>query len=499
MASFLSSISQLTASRSLSFALGLVATPIVARLYLPEHFGIYGLVFAVATWVSAFSALGYYQALPLAEDRGENRALVRLCLWLTLLLLIPITLIFGPGGGLVARLMREPTSAPYLWFVPLLFLLDSLSNIADDALMKERRFGTISLVTFLAINLERLFTILWALALGASTLGLFVGNVLGIAIGALIALGLVSVIFYRNRPPGGYPKLALKEVAQKHSQFPKIQMWTSLLKVSAARIPFFMLGLFFGPVTLGYFVFARTIVTLPMRLFGVSVDQVFYPEAAQEWHDSGSVTVSIQKAVKILSIVVVFPLLSLGLLAPLFFNILFGSRWDEAAVLAQLLSLWVFTNILANPFGNVFLIVKRAHLLLWYSAAQLVVAAVTLFLGGWLHSPRLSIAFFSLGESLVFGHMFVFCLHLGKVRARKVIKIFAVEIAIALAALAPAAVVYYLTHRRWLCLGLYLLLALIYGLVMLKREPKTRERIKSLLQRKLHRPEPAAPPGGHSG
>ncbi|RJX30092.1 MAG: hypothetical protein C4525_12955 [Desulfarculus sp.] len=497
MASFISNISQLTLSRGLSFALGLVAMPIVARLYLPEHFGIYGLVGAVATWVSAFATLGYYQALPMAQDRAENRALVRLCLWLTALLLIPVTLIFGLGGSLVAQLMREPAIAPFLWFVPLLFLLDSLSSIADDALMKEGRFGVISLVTFLAINLERLLTILWALLLGASTLGLFMGNLLGISIGAVIALGLLAAIFHRNRPPGLYPIPSLREVAKKHGQFPKLQMWTSLLKVSAMRIPFFVLGFLFGPVTLGYFAFARTIITLPQRLFGISVDQVFYPQAAQEWQENGSVTGTILKTVRIFSAVAVYPLLSLGLLAPLFFNILFGSRWDEAAVLCQLQSLWVFANILTTPFGNVFLIVRRAHLLLWYSVAQLVVSAATLLLGGWLGGPRLAVALFSLGGSLVYGHMFVFCLHLGKVRARNVILIFVKEILYAAAALAPPTAFYYLTQRRWLGLGLYLVFSLVYAALMLRREPKIKQRLLEMLRRQVRRPgepEPEAKP-----
>ncbi len=486
MASFISSISKLTASRGLSFALGLVATPIVARLYLPEHFGVYGLVMAVATWVSGFSALGYYQALPLAESRAENRALVRLCLYLTALLLIPVTLVFGPGGKFVAGLMREPSIAPYLWFIPLLFIVDSMSNIADDALMKERRFGTISVVTFVEINLERLLTILWALIIGASALGLFMGNLLGIGLGASFALGVVVVIFYRKRPPGGYARIGLKEVAKKHSQFPRIQMWTSLLKVSANRIPFFMLALFFEPATVGFFTLARTIVTMPMRLFGVSVDQVFYPEAAQEWQDSGTVRVSIQKAVKILSTVVVFPLLTIGFLAPMFFSIVFGARWYEAGILAQLLSPWVFANILTTPFGNVLLIVKKARWLLWYSAAQLVMAAATLYLGGHWDSPRLAVILFSLGGALVYGHMFVICLRRGKGRAWDVIKVFLVEIVIALATLAPVIAVYYLTRAKWLCLGLYVLSGAAYVLVMLKREPKIKEKIKGLIQRKLH-------------
>ncbi|MEW5912737.1 MAG: oligosaccharide flippase family protein [Thermodesulfobacteriota bacterium] len=498
MASFIVNISQLTLSRGLSFALGLVATPIVARLYLPEHFGIYGLVGAVATWVSAFATLGYYQALPMAQDRAENRALVRLCLWLTALLLIPITLIFGLGGGLVAEVMREPAIAPFLWFVPLLFLLDSLSSIADDALMKEGRFGVISLVTFLAINLERLLTILWALLLGASTLGLFMGNLLGVYVGTAIALGVLAVIFHRSRHPGLYRTPTIWEMAKKYAQFPKIQMWTNLLKVSAMRVPFFVLGFLFGPVTLGYFAFSRTIITLPQRLFGISVDQVFYPQAAQEWQESGSVTSTILKTVRVFSTVVVYPLLSLGLLAPLFFNILFGSRWDEAAVLCQLQSLWVFANILTTPFGNVFLIVRRAHLLLWYSAAQLAVSAATLLIGGWLGGARLAVALFSLGGSLVYGHMFVFCLHLGKVRARGVIWIFVKEILYAAAALAPPTTFYYLTHRRWLGLGLYLLCSLAYAALMLRREPKIKQRLLEILRRQVQHPaeeKQAAKPG----
>ncbi len=481
MVNFTANISKLVASRGLSYALGFVATPIVARLYLPEHFGVYGLVIAITAWVSCFSSLNYWQAIPLTENRAEAATVAKLCLWISLPLILIVALVFGVGGDLVARLLREPDIAPYLWFVPLLFMVDSLSNIVDSALIGERRFGTISALVFVVANLERLITILWAMALGAGTMGLLIGNIIGVGLGALIAAVIVSTIFYGKSPRKDYQRVSLKEVAKKYKQFPTIHMWSSLLRVSTNRSPFLILMLFFGPAALGYFAFARNIATMPMKLFGASVSQVFYPEAAQEWRESGAVTVSIEKAVKITSKMMAFPLLTTGLLAPLFFEILFGARWYEAGILAQFLTILIFANIITDPISKVFLIANKAHHLLWYAAVQLLVSLATVSLGSWLTSLRLTVALFSIGGFLIYSHMFISCMRLGKANTKVAIKNLALESLIALIALAPTVLLYYLSHCNWLCLILYDISTVSYGLVMLKREPVLREKIQHFL------------------
>ena len=296
--SLFANITKLTLSRGASMALGFVFTPIVARLYMPEQFGIYGLITSIATWVSALMAMGYYGALPLAHDRSEGRTTYKLCMLLIAAQVGALLLIFGPGGGSMAALFNEPQAATFMLFVPVLFLLDALATTTESGLSKEGKFGTISVVNFLNANTGRLATVVWALVFGSGVLGLLMGNVIGVALGAAISMTVLIKTLYRDEDPNPRRKVSMLEVMRKHSQFPKIQVWNYLLRASTSRLPVFILAAYFEPAIVGFFTFATSIVSMPLRILGTSISQVFYPMAAQEWDEEQQATRAIENAVK---------------------------------------------------------------------------------------------------------------------------------------------------------------------------------------------------------
>ncbi|MCB2227438.1 MAG: oligosaccharide flippase family protein [Desulfarculaceae bacterium] len=483
MGTFFSNISKLTLSKGLSIGLGLAATPIVARLYAPEFFGVYGLVSSVATWISAFIALGYYQAIPLATSRGEARTLTRLCLIITTVLTLIAVGIFGVGGRWVAEMLNEPVAAPFMWFVPALFLVDSLQSTADGGLAREGRFGTVSVVSFLNMNLARLLTILWAVFLGAGVMGLFMGNLMGTMVGVVISLVVVAKALWEKRENDDRALVSYAKVIKDHIQFPKINLWNGVLRVSTSRAPVFVLAAYFDPATVGFFTFASSIVSMPLRILGTSVSQVFYPEAAREWEEEGAVKRALHFAVKFQATVGVFPLTALALLAPLFFEVVFGWRWREAGVMCQIISFWMFMNFLTTPIMPLFLIRKEAGVLLFFSIAQLAVTVIALLLGGYLGSPRLALALFSGGTGLVYLFMLIKTLRAGKAQITANLWAVVKELIFALATLAPATVVYYTTHWRWIPIGLCVLGALAYTALLYWRDREIHDRVKRIMRR----------------
>ncbi len=482
MGSFFSNISKLTLSRGLSVGLGLATTPIVARLYSPEHFGIYGLVASVATWTSAFVALGYHSAIPLASTQREMRSLTNLCLVITGILTLLAIVIFGLGSPLVANFLNEPLAAPFLWFVPALFFLDSLGPISENILAREGRFGPISVVNFLGTNCTRLFTILWALVMGAGVMGLFVGYILGGIIGVGIGVTCAARVLWKHRQEVKALPARYIQIIRQHSQFPKINLWTNLLRVSTLRIPVFALAFYFEPATVGFFTFAFSLITMPMRILGSSVAQVFYPEAAREWDESQAVKRALHFAVMFQSTVGVFPMVALGLLAPLFFETVFGFRWREAGVMCQLMSFWMLMNFLISPIQSLFLIRRKAEVLLYFSLAQLGTTALAMFLGGYLGSARLALALYSGCTGMVYAVMLVKVLHLGKASVMRNLYTLAKEIAFSLITLAPAALVYYFTGWRWIPLGLCVVGLAAYVGLLYWRDAEIRDRVMRMFR-----------------
>ena len=490
MSSFFGNISKLTLSRGMSVGLGLLTTPIVARLYLPEHFGIYGVVTAAATWLSAFATLGYYLGIPMASTRREARTLVRLCVWITLALTVLAIGIFGLGGPLVADLLNEPGVATLLWFVPVLFFIDSIGSISDSTLSREGRFGTMAAAGFLSGNLPRLITIAWALALGAGVMGLFAGYVLGAGIAVFILAVVAYKVLWNRKGEEDAPAVSYRQAIMNHIQFPKINMWNNLLRVSTSRLPVFVLAIYFDPATVGFFTFASTIVSMPLRVLGSSLSQVFYPEAAREYEESGAVKRALHFSLKFQSTVGVLPLVALGLMAPLFFEVVFGFRWQEAGVLCQMLSFMMLMNLLTAPVLPLFLIRKEAGTLFIFSLAQLAVTAAALLVGGYLGSARLAMALYSAAAGLIYLYMLIKILRAGKADVISNLGSVLKEVVLSVLTLGPAALTYYLFGWRWYAIGLCAVGSLVYVLLLIWRDKEIYERIRRIKQRLTHTQPP---------
>ncbi|MBU1157082.1 MAG: oligosaccharide flippase family protein [Proteobacteria bacterium] len=483
MGTFFSNISKLTVSRGLSIGLGLASTPIITRLYRPEDFGIYGVVFSVAAWFIAFACLGYNQAIPLAASRQEARTLTRLCLWITALLTMLSIVFFGLGGPWLARLLGEPQIAPYLWFVPLFFMIDSIRGTSESILAREGRFGVVSAVSFIDMNLSRLVSILWALVLTAGIMGLIVGNLIASSLSLVIALAVGFKVLWNRTGEDDTPLVSYAQAIKNHVQFPKINLWNNLLKVSTGRMPVFVLAAYFDPAVVGFFTFATNIISLPLRILGNSVADVFYPEAAREWNESGAVERAMHYAVKFQATIGIFPMVALGLLGPLFFEVVFSFRWTEAGVLSQILAFWTLMNFITAPISSLFLIVNRAGTRLVFSIVQLAVTLLSLFAGGMIGNVRLTLAIMSLSLGLVSLVMFIYILRLGKAKVWTNINVMLKEIFFSLLTLLPATVAFYYFELRWSSLGLVALGVVAYFGLLYWRDKEIHERVLRVMGR----------------
>ena len=481
MSGILGSTTKLIVGRGLSIGLGIVSAPILARLYLPEHFGVYGVLSATANWLAPFGCLGYYQAIPLADNRSEIRTLVAWCI----LSLLALTLLAWGGlflaGDLLVNWLDKPAIRSWLWAVPLLFLLLTLTNINQNLLSRQDRFGSLAIADALNQNSSRLFTMLWGWLIGAGAMGLLVGNMTGACLG--LALGLTLGI-KTLLPQAGEARPRFtpwRETLVKHRQFPRMQMWNYLLQASSRSLPIIVITFFFGAEVVGFFHFARNIAGLPLQLLGTSLGQAFYPQAAAEYRERGVMSESIRQALKILAVTSVFPVLVLALLAPMLFDLVFGVRWHEAGVYAQILSPLILVSLNAALVAT-FLILGRADLSLKYTVLDMVVRLVAVMVGVWLDNARTVVLLFSLSGCLVTALMVGHGMHLGGVGWRQIVVPYLRESGRGLLLLWPATLAYWLGGWDWVSLGLLTLSTAAYAWWVYRGEPVLQAKVDEYLR-----------------
>jgi lipopolysaccharide exporter len=475
-------IQKLTLSRVVSMAVGVMIAPVLSRLYEPSHFGVVALVTSVAGILSVFAGFGYAQAIPLSENRTETGGLIRICLITTALLALPVGLIVVSQSRLLGDLLREPEVGRLAWAVPALFVLNGLIKPGSYTLARDRRYGLLAVFNLLSQNAPRFTQLALGWLVGASALHLLIGSLVGASLSGLLALFVIVRILSRR---GGEARASLKDVARRHAQFPRIQLWNTALNTVSVSLPLLLIGGLFDSATAGYYSFSRRLLVLPMTLLGVSVAQAFYPEAAREWRENGTMGSAIERTVRLLARTGIFPMIAIFMLGPLLYTTVFSEKWHEAGVYSQIIAPWLIMVLVTSPISTVFLVAGRAGTLLTYNVVLLLARSGALLLGSWVGGPRVALLCFSGVSVVICMHQFAFILKVAKTGRKEVAALLCREGISAVALLVPAVITTWLLKNTVLSLGLVGAASVGYMVLLFRREPGLRARAIALLRR-LH-------------
>lgn len=478
--SFFSGTIKLISGSTVSQVIALATAPIITRLFTPYDFGIYGIVMTVGTWITSFACLGYFQAIPLARSKGEMSSIILLSLIITSVLfpvsfLVPLLI-----GKNIAAWLDAPHAYLYFYFIPLFFLANSLDSMLGSTLARESMFGISAIRNFVTVNISRIFTIIWGVVLGSSAIGLIICNLSGLGISIIIA----AIVLWPIISNAGKTKKRINYVAKKHKQFPTVQMWNWLLAATSKSFPVLILGYYFGPVNVGLFVYARSIIFLPRNLLSNSISEVFYPRGASEWLKENKIEKNIWRAVNFLTYTTLLPSIIITFFAPMLFEFAFGYQWRNAGEFAQILSPWMFFGIIAGPISLVMIITERAHWALMYNITMVIVRGGTLIVGGLLGSSYLALLLFSIGSAAVLLVQILMCLNWAKAPIKHIFKFIGKQTVISLLMLSPSIIMYEINVNKWVVFLLMFVGILSYYALLLKINEQFREQIAKLLKLK---------------
>jgi O-antigen/teichoic acid export membrane protein len=93
-------------------------------------------------------------------------------------------------------------------------------------------------------------------------------------------------------------------------------------------------------------------VTLPMKLIGTSLSQVFYQKASEAFNDGKALWPITKKMLTRLSLIGIPSFLVIIFIGPSLFSIVFGGRWHDAGIYAQILMPWIYLVFIGSPIAN---------------------------------------------------------------------------------------------------------------------------------------------------
>src|SRR5699024_599737 len=80
------------------------------------------------------------------------------------------------------------------------------------------------------------------------------------------------------------------ELAKEYYDFPMYRAPETFLSTISQGLPVLMLTAFFGSAAAGFYTIGRTVLYMPSRLIGKSVEDVFYPRVSEAAKNKENVT-----------------------------------------------------------------------------------------------------------------------------------------------------------------------------------------------------------------
>lgn len=407
MSRFITNVIKLGSATAIAQVLGIVLIPVITRIYAPADFGVNQIFASTVLIIGTISCLSYQFSILLPKTDREAAHIVLLCFFL----IVAVSCVAGVALWVFSSQIEEFLSVPgfsrYIFLLPIGIFLHGSVLVLSSWLSRRVKFGTIA-ISKLASSLSNKVVQIGFGLISPSPFGLIAGSLANNATYSVVMLkGIKNDLkFFQN-----FSFSEMRTLAYRYKKFPIFSSGSLLADVISVNIPSFMLAFFFGPIVVGYFAIANTMVKLPTKLIGDALGDVVFQKASEEKRKSGEIHNVVRQVHRRLISIGIFPFLVLMIIGEDLFSIFLGADWAIAGLYAKILAPWVFFVFISAPLGCVFNVLERQGTGFAFNITILASRGAALYIGGIYGDPVTALLLFS-GTGVIFwGWMNMFILH----------------------------------------------------------------------------------------
>ncbi|MDI2586531.1 lipopolysaccharide biosynthesis protein [Psychrobacillus sp. NEAU-3TGS] len=298
---------------------------ILARLLLPEHFGVIGMILVFIAISNSIVDSGFTQAL--IRDQHTTQEDYSTIFYFNLVMSFILYVMLFISSKSISIFFEEPQLVEIIRVLSIVVIINSLAVIQKVMLMKRVDFRTITKISMVSSFVSGTITIVVAL-LGFGVWSLVIN---------MIALQFFQTLlfFFYNR---WLPSFTFNyQSFKRFFGFGSKLLLSGLIDTIYNNIFFFIIGKAYSSIQLGYYSNAVKFRDLASQSLASTIQRVTYPVLSAIQEDEERLKLGFKRIIRI-SAFINFPLL-IGLAAtanPLF-HILFGEKWIPSVIYFQLL------------------------------------------------------------------------------------------------------------------------------------------------------------------
>jgi O-antigen/teichoic acid export membrane protein len=354
-------------ARIASRLLGLVSLMILARLLVPEDFGLMGIGLIVIETLELFSETGFEQAMVQRRDRIEEYVDTT---WTVSILrgfvLGGLVLLAAP---VIGRFFDDARVTGLLQVLALSPVVKGFANAHVVSFARELEFdksfllngGGALVQTVVAVVFAVLEASVWALVWG-----LLAGN---------LARVVLSFTLTASRPRLSFSMERFRSLFS----FGRWILGSKIVVFLSTQGDDIVVGKILGTDALGYYRLSYRLSNMPATELATAVSTVTFPAFSKVQEDLGRLRNAFCETFELIT-AVSFLLGGLILtLADLAVPFLFGEKWIPIVPLVQMLSVYGIMRSMGSPFGPVFQAIGRPDLMAKIQLFNLAVLAAVIF------------------------------------------------------------------------------------------------------------------------
>lgn len=373
------SVLKLVTGTGLAQLIAIAASPLLTRLYTPEHFGQYGLYISIVAIIAVGVSGRYELALMLPKSHRKASQLLALCLILTLSFSVLIGL-----GICIYQLSFSPVKPleNWIYILPISIFLTGIFNSLTYWTNRLKQYKVLSLVTIIQRLSSTLIQLLTPLLLFSSVWSLISGQITGLLI-AGISMGILT---YKSKHYviKTWNFFSIKKLAKEYKKFPQFSMVSGWLNRLSLEIPVLLLSVYFGAKEVGYYILAKQVVQLPMNIVGQSVGKIFFQKASAVRQNSKQLSQVFISTIKKLCIIGIVPTLFLFLFGKECFTFIFGENWKITGQIIEILIFMFYAQFIISPVSTILGIQNKNEYGVMFNVIFIISRLLSLLVGVYL-------------------------------------------------------------------------------------------------------------------
>jgi lipopolysaccharide exporter len=476
--SFAYNVLKLATGTGSSQIVGILAAPVIARLFSPAAFGDAAVFTSITAVIGIIVCLRYELAIMLPEKDELAINVLALSLMFVLVITSLTALLAFAGRKMIVRSLGAEDFNIYLTLAPIAVLLGGIFLALRSWSIRKKKFGLLSTAQALTTTIGALAQICFGFMGYTTGQALIIAGLIGLAISDL---ALVFGCWRKSHTVFAHVCWqSIRYAVTRFVRFPKYGTTSAVLNTLSWQSPAFFLAVFFSPAVVGEYSLGNRLLRVPMNLIGINIASVFF-QRASEAKQQGTLAKSVAETFRYLVALTLFPCLLLTFIGKDLFLVVFGPKWTEAGVYSQILSVWVCFWFISSPLSMILEVLEEQALELKINILVLGSRVLSLLAGGLIGSPRVALGLFAATGVIVYGYYALVILDRSGILWGKMAKILLTNFALFLPAGMLIAALKYFDARPIVILIVSSLLLVLYYSNLLRTDPPARDLWRSLV------------------